>query len=308
MLQARALRDLGREPKELEDHIRGFSEDRLTKLGRQASAEQRAEVLLATAGLYSQFDLHAAAEAVYRRILEQRLLDDGAIRYAVWLLDQDRADEAIRLGLQQLDQHDDVASASQLAGLLTTLAGRTGDRFPEAEHRLHAVLERHPDSAQLLVDVGTLFHVQGRFDRAEPLYRRLLDRVPNHVQALNNLALLVSEAHDATAEAESLIDAAIRLSGGSRSSRDSRAIILLNAGQYEPAYDLMRHLIAEAPEASPGFYLHLAYAALRTDRLDEARAAWDQAQPGLAKQVLLPCEQAMVSALQDQWPTAPQTD
>jgi tetratricopeptide (TPR) repeat protein len=297
-LQARAYRQLGRSDQEVADLIRVFSSERLDRLGPMGNRRDQAEILLATAGVYTQFGLLTQAEALYERLIAQGSLEDAAARYSVWLLDQGRYADAVSEATQRLNTEADVAAASHLAGLLTVMAGRQAERFPEAEARLEEMLGTHQNDVRLLVDLATLYHVQGQFEKAERLYRRLLEAIPNHVQALNNLALLISETEGDAAEAMKLIDSAVRLSGDSQSSLDSKAIVLLNSGKNDEAYMLMKQLMAESPRMPPGFRLHLAFAALKTGHTEEAVASFRRAEAdGLTNQVLLPCEVKMIETL-----------
>src|SRR5439155_24741128 len=61
------------------------------------------------------------------------------------------------------------------------------------ERRLRTAFEKHPGAPQLLLRLADLQDLRGQFEDAEKLYRRLLERDPNNVVALNNMAWLLAE-------------------------------------------------------------------------------------------------------------------
>ena len=70
---------------------------------------------------------------------------------------------------------------------------------------------RNPGSIPLTFHLAALYQQSGRSTEAERLYRSLLEAHPDHVYSLNNLAVLLSEESNRSAEALSLAERAYAL-------------------------------------------------------------------------------------------------
>ena len=138
-------------------------------------------------------------------------------------------------------------------------------------------VRKRPDAILLASKLGVIWIRQGRFDEAEGLFRRLLAGNPDNVDALNNLAWLLALRDQGKAqEALELIDRAIEVQGAVPSLVDTRAVVLIRAGQLDRALSELGRARTSDPR-NPSLALHLAWAYQAEGKTDEARTALQQA-------------------------------
>ncbi|MCI0464589.1 MAG: tetratricopeptide repeat protein [Gemmataceae bacterium] len=82
---------------------------------------------------------------------------------------------------------DELALAFTEDGLELFQAGR----YHDARESFEAALERLPDDANLLYNIGQCYDRQGNAARAEEVYQQCLQRCPNHAPCRHALALLL---------------------------------------------------------------------------------------------------------------------
>jgi Flp pilus assembly protein TadD len=162
-------------------------------------------------------------------------------------------------------------------------------------------LQKRPDDEALAIGLGAIRIRQGRFDEAEALYRRVVASTPDNVEALNNLAwLLAMRDEGKTGEALELIKRAIENQGANPSLVDTRAVVLIRAGRFEPALQDLEYARAIDPK-NPSVALHLAWVYGRMGRLDEARKAFQEAEAlGYRPEAFDPLERTMVTKLRQE--------
>jgi len=152
----------------------------------------------------------------------------------------------------------------------------------EAEKRqieawLAEAVQKRPDATLLASKLGVIGIRQGRFDEAEGLFRRLLASNPDNVDALNNLAWLLALRDQGKAhEALELINHAIEVGGTVPSLVDTRAVVLIRAGQLERAVQDLTEAQGRDP-ARPSLARHLAWVYQTMGRSDEAKRAFQKA-------------------------------
>jgi cellulose synthase operon protein C len=130
------------------------------------------------------------------------------------------------------------------------------------------------------------------------LFRGLLANDADDVDALNNLAwLLALRDQSKIVEALALIDRAIRVQGPAPSLFDTRAVVLIRAGQFDQALKELSN--AKAGNArNPSFALHLAWAYQASGQSDRARTHLQEAEKlGLKPHALDPLESAIFQRL-----------
>jgi tetratricopeptide (TPR) repeat protein len=150
-------------------------------------------------------------------------------------------------------------------------------------------LKRAPNSIRLTEALVDVHNYAGRRAEAVKLYRELLRRDGNHVVALNNLACLLAYEPGKAEEAQPLVEKAIGLAGRLPDLLDTRALVLLQAGQADRAIKDATEAIARAPSAAGQF--RLAQAQLQRGKRQEATAAFRKAtQLGLTEGDLSPLE------------------
>jgi Flp pilus assembly protein TadD len=123
--------------------------------------------------------------------------------------------------------------------------------------------------------VALSHHQSGRFELAEPLYREILQREPNHFQALHLLGLLAHQTGRSD-EALHLMSRAVQLRPDSAEAHYNHGIILKTAGRVEEAvasYQQALRLKPNYPEA----HNNLGEALLSLGRTNEAVVSLRQA-------------------------------
>lgn len=193
----------------------------------------------------------------------------------------------------EIARHQGQADAA-VAALRRALAAAAGTpAAPALAQRLHAALldagqRREADALaeqQLRhrpPDPGMLFHLghraqaRGEPAEAERLYRQLLALQPEHVAALNNLALL--QLPQRSADAAALAARAARLAPAQPQVLDTLAQTQAVAGQLDAAIATQRRALALAPEDA-ALRLRLADWYLARGEKPQARAELDRLPP-----------------------------
>ena len=160
---------------------------------------------------------------------------------------------------------------------------------------IEAGLAASPKSVPLELGLGELLAGQGDFAAAEPLYRDVLKADPKNPFALNNLAWILAARSDASAEVLGLVERAIHLGGADGEILDTRARILIAAGQLDQA---VAELTTETGPSGTLRPFHLALAHQRMGKHAEALKAFRDAQArGLDPRAIHPDDAAVFRSL-----------
>jgi tetratricopeptide (TPR) repeat protein len=139
----------------------------------------------------------------------------------------------------------------------------------QTTERLYARMIRlAPDAATPYFGMGFCHEMRGRSAEAIDAYRRAIERDPAHPHALNNLALLLSEAgqHE---ESLRLYRTALERSPEAPDLRTNYALTLAHAGRPEEAMEECRRVLESHPRNAAA-YINLGLAQSMSNRLDEA--------------------------------------
>jgi predicted Zn-dependent protease len=125
-----------------------------------------------------------------------------------------------------------------------------------------------------------------------------LRRSPDNAEALNNLAwMLALRSQDRTSEALELINRAIEMRGPTSSLVDTRAVVLIRAGQPNRAIEGLTIARATDPK-NPSLAVHLAWAYQMASNRQEAINAFRLAEKlGLRLASCDPLERSFVEKL-----------
>lgn len=183
-------------------------------------------------------------------LAEYRGDDAEALQRLVVLLAQDgRTPAAIDLLQRARTQFPaDVIVAAQLQALRN--GQPTQQQIQAAGAYLHDELTRQPGSTGLRISLADWQQYTGQIAPAVATYRDVLQREPNNVAALNNLAWTLAAQQDRSAEALTLIQRAIDLVGPMDELLDTRARIQFVAGNKDAGLRDLAEAILEAPTAS----------------------------------------------------------
>jgi uncharacterized protein (TIGR03790 family) len=135
---------------------------------------------------------------------------------------------------------------------------------------LEQATEKEPRLGPANLTLGLIYDQAGEYDNAIERYRRVLDRAPEHVVALNNLAFDLAAHRNAPKEALPLAEKAYTISNRNPNVTDTLAWVLHLSGD-----DLRAgRLLAEAVQAAPqnaSIRLHAAIVYATSGNKDAAR-------------------------------------
>jgi tetratricopeptide (TPR) repeat protein len=250
------------------------------------------------ADLLNNYGFVKEAEAAYKAFIAR---DHGqperSLALAQFLVRQDRVAEAMEIFDRTWStcRPDRVAAAALF--LYDAPSAGEAERG-RVEAWVAEAIQKRPEAVILASKLGVIRIRQGRFDEAESLFRGLLASNPDNVDALNNLAwLLAFRDESKTKEALVLIDRAIDINGPTPSLLDTRAVVLIRAGQIGEALKELSNATAGNPRNAT-FAFHCAWAYHASGQSDRARTQLQQAEKlGLKPRALGPLESAIFRRL-----------
>ncbi|HEY2933911.1 MAG TPA: tetratricopeptide repeat protein [Acidobacteriota bacterium] len=83
--------------------------------------------------------------------------------------------------------------------------------YEQAENQLQALLKEYPDNEQVLFQLGAVYERQKKFDKAEQLFRRLLDKNPKNAGVLNYLGYMWADRGENLQQALEYIKKAVEM-------------------------------------------------------------------------------------------------
>jgi putative PEP-CTERM system TPR-repeat lipoprotein len=144
----------------------------------------------------------------------------------------------------------------------------------EAEKQLAAWIGQHPNDLVVRIYAGDRRLADKDYEGAKTHYRAILERQPQHVAALNNLAWAMRQSKDPAALETA--EKAYRLQPGNAAIADTYGMVLLDAGQTDKALGLLKGAVESSP-ASGNLRLHYAEALVKAGRKDEAKKQLESA-------------------------------
>jgi tetratricopeptide (TPR) repeat protein len=161
---------------------------------------------------------------------------------------------------------------------LAAAAAADGHRImEEALTNGQRALELDPEDEPVAQEVIWLLMQVGRFDEAEPLCRRSLQRRPGDPWVTYLLAK-ISHARGAASEAQALLDALLRQYPQFARGLLLRAVLYNEAGEPDRAIPLLRQVLTLDSARQPEARYQLSLALARTGHADEARQVMAQVQ------------------------------
>jgi tetratricopeptide (TPR) repeat protein len=261
----------------------------------QTRARQSPDELGAVARLLEQFGFSQQAEEAYKADIARVPKEpERALALAQFLARQNRPGEAIDVLKQAWTNcPPDRVALTALAAYDAPSADQT--QKSQIEAWVVEAIQQRPKAAGLVPKLAAIRLRQRRLDEAQALFRQALAIDPDHPQALNDLAWVLSQSESspsATAEALELINRAIDIAGPTANRLDTRAVILLQSGQIERALQDLGRALVLMP-SSHGIHFHLARAKLLAKDKAESRKAFQRAvELGLKLETVDPLERA----------------
>jgi cellulose synthase operon protein C len=250
------------------------------------------------ADLLSRFGFVKEAETAYKAFVAcEPRQPERSLALAGFLAREDRIAEAMAiLKKAWLTCRPEQVAATALLLFDAHSVGEADKRQVEAW--LAETVRTRPKLVVLASKLGVIWIRQGRFGEAEGSFRQILASEPDNVDALNNLAwLLALRDESKTREALVLIDRAIEAHGPAPSLIDTRAVVLIRAGQFDKAIEELTDARDDNGQ-NPSFALHLAWAYQSKGQLDLARRAFQQAVAlGYRPEVIDPLERPLILKL-----------
>ena len=161
---------------------------------------------------------------------------------------------------------------------------------------LEQLAAEHPESTLLLRKLADLKLASQQWPAAIERYEQVIQQDPEDAAAKNNLAWLFALRSTRTADAEQLIDDAIRIAGPQALLLNTKSLVLMSASKPREAIAVLRQAISERETAVARFRLALAYRMV-DDRTAAARELQRAAKLGLNTARIQPLEQKNLESL-----------
>ena len=252
----------------------------------------------AVADLLNRYGFAKEAELAYKAFAARNPSQpERSLALAQFLARQDRPADALEILKKAWSTcRPEQVAAAALEVFNAPSSGEAEKRQVEAW--VAEAVRKRPDASLLASKLGALYIRRGQFDEAERLLRRLMAEHPGNVDAMNNLAWLISLRDSGKAqEAIALIDRAIEVRGESPSLTDTCAAARIQLGQVDRAVEDLLAVRKQSPR-NPSFALHLAWAYHARGQSDRARAQLQEAEKlGLKASRLDPLELAIFQRL-----------
>jgi tetratricopeptide (TPR) repeat protein len=229
------------------------------------------------ANLLNRFGFANEAEEAYKAFAAHNASQpERSLALAQFLGRQDRVRDAMDILKKAWSTcRPEQVAAAALVVFDAPSAGKAEKRQIEAW--VAAAVQKRPNATILASKLGVIRVHQGQFGEAEALFRRVLTSDPDNTDALNNLAwLLALRDRGKAQEALELINHAIVVQGAVPFLVDTRAVVLIRAGQLDRALFDLDRARTMAPR-KPSLALHLAWAYQAKGKTNEARRAFQQA-------------------------------
>lgn len=166
---------------------------------------------------------------------------------------------------RSFDAASTLRTSSELA--IKSYQARLAGKLPDAIAPLERWARSNPDNPGFNAVLADAYIKAGERQQAVALYQRILERQPNNVAALNNLAWLYYELHDE--RALTTARRAYALAPQSAAIMDTLGWILVERGFVTEGLTLLER--AATPKAAPEIRYHYAAALARSGAKDRAR-------------------------------------
>ncbi len=154
---------------------------------------------------------------------------------------------------------------------------------------IQSMVDKHPDDLLLKNLLGDYCSWVGDAEQAKVAYQSVLKLDPNFIEALNNMAMILSATGKNLDEAKKAIDQAVELKGPTDYLLDTRAMVRFAMKNYQEAEADLRRAIRT--QARPDRYFHLALVLSAQQKTVEAKQMLTKAiEGGVNKETLHPIE------------------
>lgn len=222
--------------------------------------------------LYSQFELHPAAEKWFRLAVEE---EGGLARLAYNLGFQGKVEQAVELCLEKMTTSQTSEPGYVIANLLTQYDNIPGTLREQGRRAIEQQLKDHQNDIRLRMAVADMHAVQNDIPQAIRYYEEVLQRNDRHGSALNNLATLYSEIPEKRQQALEYVNRAIEVSGKVPGWFDTRGMIYLFLGETQKAIEDLQFAVENGND--PRYHFHLAIAYRQSEQKEKAKQSLEKA-------------------------------
>jgi tetratricopeptide (TPR) repeat protein len=150
------------------------------------------------------------------------------------------------------------------------------DKSEEAINLYKDIESQSPDFVPALFAIGIIEHNKDNLKKAEKYYRKVIDIAPGHVNAINNLAFILSQRKEGADEALKLAKIAIEKAPQNADVLDTLGWVYYKKGNYLSALSELE----ESLKIKPGSALtcfHYGMALYRSQKFEKARKYFEKA-------------------------------
>ncbi|MCI0743396.1 MAG: tetratricopeptide repeat protein [Gemmataceae bacterium] len=216
----------------------------------------------------------AAAEEMYRKLVDRGEHPEHVLVLATFLGRQKRVDDALKLCATAWKKCPPEKTAGASLEILFVGQG-SAEQCRQVADMMEQARTRQPNDTALLGALAAVRRLEGRFPESIALYKELVRREPADALALNNLAWLLVHRENKAKEALGLVQQAIQSAGPMATLLDTRGVIRLALGETNAAIRDLEEVVAETSSVSSLF--HLAHAYHRAGQRAAATVAWQRA-------------------------------
>jgi tetratricopeptide (TPR) repeat protein len=261
-------------------HIEPLAEQRSKDITKDTEKDQW---ILEVGNVYTSASLHDAAERWYRRLWPRNPKAYGPLIQS--LAAQNRFGEVIKV-CETVAKTESSSRPAQLLASVLASGKPSKEDLAAADPIIAKALKDHATDTDLLFAAAVLRTVQGRPLEAIALFEAVVKASPKHLLALNNVATLLAEQPNRQKDALRYIEQAIAVAGRKPALLDTQGTIHLMQGDLQAAVKCLEEAV-NSEAIDPRYAFHLAAAYAKSDRLPDARVAFEKAkQNGLDDYVL----------------------
>lgn len=235
------------------------------------------------------------AEQYWREI--SKVHPEGTLRLVRFLSKFGKRDEALDIAESTWQKGKPSSIATTVVSLIFA-----GEATPQQVQRVERIINdatiTFGETNSLILAMAELRSIQRRYEEAEAMYRKVLEKEPRNVVALNNLAVFLALRNMKQDEALKMIDLAVEIAGPKPTLLDSRASVYLAKGEWQKALDDLDLALAGGQSSTRLF--HQAQALEMGKKKEEAKQALKKAADlGLNENTLQPLERPVYRQLRD---------
>jgi tetratricopeptide (TPR) repeat protein len=242
----------------------GKYDDAVNLLGKQpvsANASQERKIKLALASAMYKNGSKTESEEIFRGLYESEPNDPRPLLAQVRLLRDDKLWSQLRQKVAtSCEEHPGETETTIF--IVSELSGAKDDEGKQiAEELLRCVLKQNPSSAVLMMRLGMLLQASGRSAEAATLYQQVLERQPDNLVAVNNLAWILCEEQNRPQEALDMAQRGLDKAPDYVDLIDTRGMAYYRLGRYDEALKDFNRCIRLYPNQTPAIvasYFHLA--------------------------------------------------